>query len=330
MIGRLASMIPGAAFGLALLAGAIGHAAAQYPDRPLRMVAPWPPGSTTDGSARIVSDALSKRLAQKVLVENRPGANGTIGSTFVARAPADGYMLLMANGDTHSISPHIYKALPYDALKNFDPVALVATASFVLIARPGLAEGTLQEVIAAAKRNPKKLTYGTWGIGSAGHVAFALLESAAGIQMVHVPFQGAAPALAALMGDQVDLMIGSPLAAYANAPSGKVKVLGAASARRVTPWLPDVRTFAEQGLQGAEAGSWYGVVGPAGMPGEIRRRLAGEISASLADPAVAKPISAFGWHVAVDAKPEAFGAFMKAELERFGTIVRAKGIEKED
>ena len=194
-----------------VLCGAV-HAQA-YPDRPLRMVAPWPPGSTTDGSARIVSEALAKRLNQRVLVENRPGANGTIGSTAVARSPADGYTLLMANGDTHSISPHIYKALQYDALKNFDPVALVATASFVLIARPGLAESTLQDVIAAAKRNPKKLTYGTWGIGSAGHVAFAMLESATGTQLVHVPFQGAAPALAALMGDQVDLMIGSPLAA---------------------------------------------------------------------------------------------------------------------
>ncbi|MCC7487116.1 MAG: tripartite tricarboxylate transporter substrate binding protein [Burkholderiales bacterium] len=315
---------------LALTLGAATPSLAQYPDKPLKIVAPWPPGSTTDGSARIIADALAKRLNQRVIVENRPGANGTIGSTYVARSAADGYTLLMANGDTHSISPHVYKALPYDALRNFDPVALVATASFVLISRPTLPENTLQEVIAAAKRNPRKMTYGTWGIGSAGHVAFALLESATGTQLVHVPFQGAAPALTALVGGHVDLMIGSPLAAYTNLPQGKVKVLGVAASRRALPWLPEVRTFAEQGVHGAEAGSWYGVVGPAGLPPDIRRRLGAEISGALQDPAVAKPIAAFGWHVATDAKPEEFGAFLKSELDRFGAIVRAKGIEKED
>ncbi|HYC45332.1 MAG TPA: tripartite tricarboxylate transporter substrate binding protein [Burkholderiales bacterium] len=314
----------------AVLAIAAGVAGAQYPEKPVRIVAPWPPGSTTDGSARIIADALSKRLNQRVLVDNKPGANGTIGSTFVAKSAPDGYTLLMANGDTHSISPHIYKALQYDAIRNFDPVALVATASFVLIARPTLPESSLQEVIAAAKRNPKKMTYGTWGVGSAGHVAFALLESATGIQLTHVPFQGAAPALAALMGGHVDLMIGSPLAAYTNQPLGKVKVLGVASTRRAVPWLPETRTFAELGVKGAESGSWYGIVGPANMPPQIRKRLSTEISAALKDPAVAKQIAAFGWHVASDANPEDFGAFMKAELDRFGAIVKAKGIEKED
>jgi tripartite-type tricarboxylate transporter receptor subunit TctC len=316
----------------AALTGIVAHAAggAEYPEKPLRIIAPWPPGSTTDGSARIIADALGKRLKQRVLVENKPGANGTIGSTYVAKAPADGYTLLMANGDTHSISPHIYRSLQYDAIRDFDPIALVATASFVLIARPTLPENTLQDVIAAAKRNPKKLTYGTWGIGSAGHVAFALLESAAGIQLTHVPFQGAAPALAALMGGHVDLMIGSPLAAYTNEPTGKVKVLGVAAAGRALPWLPEAKTFAELGVKGAEAGSWYGVVGPANMPAEIRRRLSAEIAASLGDPAVAKQIAAFGWHVAAGANPAEFGAFMKAELDRFGAIVKAKGIEKED
>jgi tripartite-type tricarboxylate transporter receptor subunit TctC len=314
----------------AVLSCAGTPAVAEYPEKPVRIIAPWPPGSTTDGSARIIAEALAKRLKQPVLVENKPGANGTIGSTYVAKSPADGYTLLMANGDTHSISPHIYKSLQYDALRSFDPVALVATASFVLIARPTLKENTLQEVIAAAKREPKKLTYGTWGIGSAGHVAFAMLESATGIQLTHVPFQGAAPALTALMGGHVDLMIGSPLAAYRNEPSGKVKVLGVAASKRAIPWLPEAKTFAELGVKGAESGSWYGVVGPANMPPEIRKRLAAEIADALRDPEVSKQIAAFGWHVATDAKPEEFGAFMKAEFDRFGEIVKAKGIEKED
>jgi tripartite-type tricarboxylate transporter receptor subunit TctC len=313
-----------------VLAFAAGSAGAEYPDHPVKIIAPWPPGSTTDGSARIVADALSKQLKQRFLVENKPGANGTIGSTFVAKAPADGYTLLMANGDTHSISPHIYKSLQYDAVRNFDPIALVATASFVLIARPTLEENSLPQVIAAARRNPKKMTYGTWGVGSAGHVGFAILESATGIQMVHVPFQGAAPALTALMGGHVDLMLGSPLAAYANLPSGKVKVLGVASSHRALPWLPDTKTFAEQGVAGTESGSWYGIVGPANLPPEIRKRLGAEIAAALRDPGVAKQISAYGWQVATGANPEEFGAFMRAELDRFGAIVKAKGIEKED
>lgn len=313
-----------------VLAFAASSAGAEYPDRPLKIIAPWPPGSTTDGAARIIADALSKRLKQRVLVENKPGANGTIGSAFVAKTPADGYTLLMANGDTHSISPHIYKSLQYDAVKNFDPIALVATASFVLIARPTLEENSLQEVIAAAKRNPKKMTYGTWGVGSAGHVGFAMLESATGTQFVHVPFQGAAPALAALMGGHVDLMLGSPLAAYTNQPTGKVKVLGVAASRRALPWLPDTKTFAEQGVKGAESGSWYGVVGPANIPPDIRKRLSAEIAGALQDPAVAKQISAFGWQVAAGANPEEFGAFLRSELDRFGAIVKAKGIEKED
>lgn len=315
---------------VALLACAAAPATAEYPDKPIHIIAPWPPGSTTDGAARIIAEALSKRLKQTVLVDNKPGANGTIGSTFVARAPADGYTLLMANGDTHSISPHIYKGLPYDALKDFDPVALVATASFVLIARPTLKENTLAEVIATAKREPKKLTYATWGIGSAGHVAFALLESSTGIQLTHVPFQGAAPALTALIGGHVDLMIGSPLAAYTNEPAGKVKVLGVAATERALPWLPQAKTFAELGVKGAEAGSWYGVVGPANMPPQIRKRLATEIVDALRDPEVAKQIAAFGWRVAADANPDEYGAFMKAELERFGAIVKAKGIERDN
>lgn len=314
----------------AVLAGVAASAAADYPEKPVRIIAPWPPGSTTDGSARIIAEALAKRLKQTVLVENKPGANGTIGSTYVAKAPADGYTLLMANGDTHSISPHIYKSLPYDAIRDFDPVALVATASFVLIARPTLEESTLPEVIARAKREPKKLTYGTWGIGSAGHVAFATLESATGIQLTHVPFQGAAPALTALIGGHVDLMIGSPLAAYKNAPTGKVKVLGVAATKRALPWLPETKTFAELGVNGADAGSWYGVVGPANMPPQIRKRLSAAIADALRDPQVSKQIAAYGWHVATDANPQEFGAFMKGELDRFGAIVKAKGIEKED
>ncbi|MGE0875876.1 MAG: Bug family tripartite tricarboxylate transporter substrate binding protein [Burkholderiales bacterium] len=319
-----------AALATGLLASFVGPAIADYPERTIRIIAPWPPGSTTDGSARIIADALGKRLKQRVIVENKPGVNGTLGSTYVAKSAADGYTLLMANGDTHSISPHVYKSLQYDALKNFDPVALVATASFVLIARPTLSENSLQEVISVARRNPKKLTYGTWGVGSAGHVAFALLESATDIQLTHVPFQGAAPALTALIGGHVDLMIGSPLAAYKNAPAGKVKVLGVAATRRALPWLPETKTFAELGVEGAEAGSWYGVVGPAGMPAQVRKLLGAQIAESLRDPAVAKQISAFGWQVATGANPEEFGTFMRGQLERFGAIVKAKGIEKEE
>ena len=168
---------------------------AEYPDKPLRLIVAWPPGGGTDNAARIIGERLTQRLGQAVTVENRAGANGIIGTGVAAKAAPDGYTLLMATADTHSINPHVYKNLPYDAAKGFDPVTLVGRLSFVLISRANFEPNTLQELIALAKRQPNRISYGSWGIGSTAHVGMSLFEASAGVDLLHVPFQGAAPAI---------------------------------------------------------------------------------------------------------------------------------------
>ncbi len=306
---------------LALAAGA----QAQYPDKPVKVVVAWPPGSPTDSVARIVSERLAQRLGQPVTVDNRPGANGTIGTTYVAKAAPDGYTLVFGTADTHSINPHVYKSLQYDAIKGFEPISLVGVVNFLLISRPNFEQSDLQSLVAAAKLQPGKISYATWGTGSSAHVAFALLEQAAGIQLLHVPFQGSAPAMNAIMGSQVDIMVtGAPLTADTNRKAGKIKVLGISAPRRAAA-LPDVRTYAEQGVTDAQAGSWYGLLAPAGLPAAVRDRLANETIAILKVPETAKRIEGFGWTV-VGNTPAEFSAFLRAELDRYGKVIRSRGI----
>lgn len=310
-----------AAVSLAISTGA----QAQYPDKPIKVVVAWPPGSPTDSVARIVSERLAQRLGQPVTVDNRPGANGTIGTTYVAKAAPDGYTLVFGTADTHSINPHVYKSLQYDALKGFEPISLVGVVNFLLVSRPNFEQSDLQSLVAAAKQHPGKISYATWGTGSTAHVAFALLEQAAGIQLLHVPFQGSAPAMNAIMGSQVDVMVtGAPLTADTNRKAGKIKVLGISAPQRAAA-LPDVRTYAEQGVTDAQAGSWYGLLAPAGIPMAVRDRLANETIAILKVPEIAKRIEGFGWTV-VGNTPAEFSAFLRAELDRYGKVIKSRGI----
>ncbi len=299
-------------------------AQAQYPDKPIKVVVAWPPGSTTDTAARVISERLAQKFGQPVTVENRPGANGTIGTSYVAKSAPDGYTLIFGTADTHSINPHVYKTLPYDAMKGFEPISLVGIVTFVLIARAGLEQSDVRELVAAAKQQPGKITYATWGTGSTAHVSFAVLESAAGMNLLHVPYQGAAPALNALLGSQVDLMMTGALSADTQRKAGKAKVLGVSGSQRL-PALPDVRTFAEQGVQDAHGGSWYGMLAPAGIPASVRDRLATEIVAIVKAPEVSQRIAGLGWSV-VGNTPAEFAAFMRAELERYGKVVKSRGI----
>ncbi len=303
-------------------------ALAQYPDKPIKVVVAWPPGSPTDSVARIVSERLAQRLGQPVTVENRPGANGTIGTTYVAKAAPDGYTLVFATADTHSINPHVYKTLQYDAMKGFEPISLVGVVNFLLIARANFEQSDLQSLVAAAKQQPGKISYGTWGTGSTAHVAFALLEQSAGIQMLHVPFQGSAPAMNAILGSQVDVMVtGAPLTADTNRKAGKIKVLGVSAPQRVAE-LPDVRTYAEQGVADAQAGSWYGLLAPVGIAAPVRDRLANETISLLKVPETAQRIAGFGWTV-VGNTPAEFSAFLRAELDRYGKVIKSRRITLE-
>jgi len=302
-----------------------GSAHAQFPDKPLKMVVAWPAGGGTDNAARLVAEGLRQRLGQAVVVENRAGANGIIGTGAAAKMPADGYTMLFATADTHSINPHVYTNLPYDALKDFEPLTLVGRTSFVLISGAKFEPSTLEELISRAKREPGKISYGTWGIGSTAHLGMVLFESAAGIELLHVPFQGSGPATNALLGGQVDLYLSGANGAAQYRSSGRVKVFGIAGKERSANYLPDVRTFAEQGLAGAESGGWYGLVAPAGVPQAIRDRLSKEIVVIVKTPEVTQKLVASGWDVTPLEQAE-FAALMRSEYERYGRIVKARGI----
>jgi tripartite-type tricarboxylate transporter receptor subunit TctC len=301
----------------------VGHA--EYPDKPVKMLVAWPAGGGTDNAARLVAEGLRQRLGQAVVVENRAGANGIIGTGAAAKMPADGYTMLFATADTHSINPHVYSNLPYDALKDFEPLTLVGRTSFVLVSSAKFQADTLRDLIARAKREPGKITYGTWGIGSTAHLGMALFESVAGIELLHVPFQGSGPATNALLGGQVDLYLSGANGAAQYRSSGRVKVFGIAGKERSANYLPDVPTFAEQGLAGAESGGWYGLVAPAGVPQPIRDRLSREIAAIVRAPEVAQKLVASGWDVTPLEQAE-FGVLMRSEHERYGKIVKARGI----
>lgn len=328
MLRLLAAGIAAAAFCAAHAAQPSDSSPPGYPGKPLKIVVAWPAGGGTDNAARLVAEGLRQRLGQAVVVENRAGANGIIGTAAAATMPADGYTMLFATADTHSINPHVYSKLPYDALKDFDPITLVGRTSFVLIANAKFAPNTLGELIALAKKEPGKISYGTWGIGSTAHLGMALFESVAGIELLHVPFQGSGPATNALLGGQVDLYLSGANGAAQHRTSGRVKIFGIAGKERSTNYLPDVPTFAEQGLRGAESGGWYGIVMPAGAPQAIRNRLSSEIAAIVKTPEVTKKLVASGWDVVTLQQAE-FGDLMRSEYERYGKIVRARGIKVE-
>ena len=299
--------------------------AQSFPSRPLTIVVPWPPGAATDTTTRIIAEALSKELGQPVTVENRPGANGAIGSTQVATGPKDGYRLITATADTHSINPQVRKGLGYDATKDFEPIALYATLSMVWMARPDLPHATMAEVISAARQKPGSVSFGSWGIGSTAHLAGALLEAAAGVDLNHVPFQGAAPASTALLGGHIDLLPGSAATSANLRGSGKVRILGIAGPRRAGGALADVPTLAEQGVRGAESGSWYGLMAPRGIPDEARLKLVAAVSKVLASTEIRDRINATGLDFSFAAGAD-FQDFLRRQYETYGRAIRTRNI----
>ncbi|MDO9403993.1 MAG: tripartite tricarboxylate transporter substrate binding protein [Polaromonas sp.] len=300
--------------------------AAAYPERPLKMVVTYPAGGSTDVIARAVAVRLGERIGQPVLIDNRGGASGMLGSEWVARAPQDGYTLMMAVADTHSINPHVYAGIRYDARRHFTPVGLVGYVSYALIVSPGVAATTVPEFVALARSQPGKLTFASWGVGSSGQVAMELLKAHAKIDLLHVPFQGAAPAIAAVMSGQVDAMMVPLTLADPNHRAGKVRLLGVAAPRRFEG-SPDTPTFAEQGLP-LTAGVWLGVLGPAGLPATVVARLNRELNAALAEPALRETLVRNGLE-AMPRTADAFRSFMRTEYERWGAVVRGAAIRAE-
>lgn len=313
-------------FGAAAATTFVAPALAAFPDQPVRVTVPWPAGGLADLSIRVLAPAMANSLGQPVVVENRAGANGAVGTQAVAGATPDGHALILANAETHAINPLIYPRLPYDAVRDFAPVTVFARAPFVLIRRPGLAADSLEALLAMARAAPGRVTYASWGIGSTAHLAMELLARSAGVQMLHVPFTGSAPAGTALRGGQVDVMFITAGAGEAAARDGQVKILAAGSPTRI-PLLPDVPTLTELG-QPVEAGNWYGLLGPARLPDPVAARIAQVTAEALRVPANADRYRALATLPMVTG-PEETRAFIAADRARWEPLVRALDIRIE-
>ena len=301
----------------------VATAAAQtYPSRPVRIVIPLSPGGTTDVPGRIIAQKLSETLGQQFYVENRAGAGGTIGSDFVAKANADGYTLLLT-ATPFVITPHVYKKLPYDALADFTPVIRIASGPYVLVVHPSLGVNSVKELIAAAKKEPGKIDFASSGNGSAQHLVTELFMYMAGIKLNHVPYKGSGPAQQDLMSGIIKVsFVGTPIA-IPHMKSGRLKALGVSTAKR-SPEMPDVPTVAQAGVPGYEAIVWIGMLAPAGTPREIIAKLNGEIGKLVRTGEVKKLLTPTGMEPDPDT-PEQFGAYLKADYEKWGKVVRDSG-----
>jgi tripartite-type tricarboxylate transporter receptor subunit TctC len=299
--------------------------AQDYPTKPVRMVVPFTPAGTTDILARIVSQKLSEAWGQQVVVENRPGAAGNLGSDIVAKAAPDGYTLLMGTVSSHGINPTLYKKMPYDAVKDFQPVTLVALVPNMLVVHPSVEAKNVQELIALAKKNPGKLNVASSGSGTSIHLSAELFKTLTGVDMLHVPYKGSGPAVTDLTGGQVQLMFDNMPSSIEHVRAGKLRALGVTTAKR-SPAMPDLPTIAEQGVPGYEATSWFGVMAPAGTPKPIVDKLSQQIAKDIKSPSGIKLLAEQGAE-AVGNTPDEFAAFIKAEIAKWARVIQASGAQ---
>jgi len=320
-----------AAGALGVVTGLLGtsafaqETAANYPNRPIRIVVTFPPGGPTDIIARAVGQKLSDAFAQAVVVDNRPGAGGNIGTALVAKAPADGYTLVLSNLTPMAISPYVYSKLPYDPIKDFAPITLAATSWFFLVVTPSLPATSVKELIALAQSKPGQLTYSSSGNATPAHLGGALFERAAGVRLTHVPYKGAGLSVPAVISGEVQMAIESPPPIVPQVKAGKLRALAAARPDR-SPLLPDVPTFTEAGLPGFEVGSWYGFHTPAGTPQPIIDKLHAEMTRALSSPEMRERLRNVGADV-VASTPARYMEFVVAEMKKWSKVIQATGVK---
>jgi tripartite-type tricarboxylate transporter receptor subunit TctC len=311
-----------------LLLLSLGAQAQPYPNKPIRLVVPFPPGGSIDIMARRLAIPLTAKLGQSVVVENRAGAGSIVGGTFVAQAPNDGYTLLFASSSTLTLAPAISPKLPYDPVKDFTPVSLVGDLPFLLLVHPSVQANNVQELLALAKaKGPGVLNYSSFGNATTNHFFGEMLNSMGGVKITHVPYKGGAPALTALIAGEVQIMFDSTPASMPRVQAGAVKALGITSAKRVSSY-PQIPTIAEQGLPELVGGAWFGVLGPGGMSEQIVNLLHKDIIESLAAPEMKAEFQKNGVEM-IGSTPKEFADFVRRETLKWGKIARENNIRAE-
>ena len=295
-----------------------------YPNRPVKFIIPFPPGGGLDHTARTIQARLQEALGQAVVIENKAGAGGIVGAEFAKNQPADGYTIFLGNTGTMGLYPALYQKLPYEALKDFSPVGQLISNTLVAVIPASLPVNSLGDFIAYAKANPGKVNYASGGSGAITHLAGELLKSQAGIDMLHVPYKGSAPAVTDLLGGQVQLLIDVAAVSQQHVKAGKLKAIGVTSARRNAAF-PDLPTFDEAGVKGFEATGWQGILVPAGAPREVIVKLADAIQKVMAYKEVRDKFAAVGSE-ATPTGPEAFALFIRSEIDKWGRIGRAANV----
>jgi tripartite-type tricarboxylate transporter receptor subunit TctC len=311
-----------AVIGIATLTGA-PLASAEYPDKPIKLIVPFPPGGGTDIIGRIVGEKLSASGKWKVIIENKAGAGGTLGMDAAAKSKPDGYTLVLGQTSNLAINPTLYSKLPYDPLKDLTPVSLVASAPLVIVVAADSPYKTLADVVAAARSKPMALNYATSGNGTVAHLATELFQRTANIQMTHVPYKGAAQGATDLIGGQVQLYVSSVPTLIGHIKNGKMRAIAVTSAKRADD-LAQVPTIAESGYKGFEAVTWFGIAGPAKLPADVLARLNTEINKALQAPDLLKKLGDQGADVA-GGTPDQFGKLIRDEIARWGKVVKESG-----
>ena len=299
---------------------------ASFPIKPGRVVVGYPAGGPSDILARIVAQKLSEGTGQQFIVDNRSGASGMIGADLVAKAPPDGYTLLVVPA-THAVNPSLYAKVPYDTLRDLTHVSLIAEAPFILVVHPSLPAKNVRELAALARTRPGQLNFAAASLGGLPHLAGELFNLMNNVKMVAIPYKGGAPATVDLLAGHVPIMFNSMLASMPHVKGGKLRALGITTLKRSAA-VPEVPTIAEQGMAGFDVSGWYGALGPAGLPSDVLARLNSEIARGMRDAAVIKRLAGEGVD-AVTSTPDEFAARVKSEIEKWGKVVRASGVKAE-
>ena len=316
---RLAALL------LATLIGGVAHAQ-QYPVKSIRFISPYPPGGGNDTLSRIIADKMGEQLGQRVIVDNRPGANTIVGTELLAKSPPDGYTFALVP-NTFATNPGFYPKLPYDSLRDFAPVGQVAQSPQTLVVHPSLPVRTLKDLLALAKSKPGQLSYGSSGTGSVGHLAMLLLTTMTGVPFLHVPYKGTIIVMSDVMGGHIPLTMSSMLTTLPQVRAGKLRIIAITSAQRVKA-IPDVPTVAESGVPGYEMTLWYGFIAPARTPDAILKRVNSELAVALKHPDVIEKLSSQAVEPS-PTSPEQFGKLIRTELEKWTKVIRATGIKLE-